>query len=183
MAQWVSDLACFCGVASSILGPAQWLRIQHCCSCSVGSDSIPGLGTFIFCGCRKKKLHLKSILGKFITVLIEKQAVLEILTEVKTFGPFFMITCLKRMCNGFAHLAIQRPCSSFDFMAHRKCPFFFFGHSMQQPNVGSQFPDQGLNRGHISESTKSQLLDHRNSQKVSSLSKGSGEGGQEEMQV
>ena len=30
---------------------------------------------------------------------------------------------------------------------------------MQQLDVGSQFPDQGLNLGHRSESTKSQPLD------------------------
>ena len=33
--------------------------------------------------------------------------------------------------------------------------FFFLGHSVQQLDVGSQFPDQGLNPGHSGESTES----------------------------
>ena len=33
--------------------------------------------------------------------------------------------------------------------------FFFFGHGMQQPDVGSQFPDQELNLDHSSEITNS----------------------------
>ena len=34
-------------------------------------------------------------------------------------------------------------------------PFFYFGHDVQQLDVGSQFPDQGLNLGRSSESANS----------------------------
>ena len=32
---------------------------------------------------------------------------------------------------------------------------FVFGHSIHELDIGSQFPDQGLNLGHSSESTES----------------------------
>ena len=42
----------------------------------------------------------------------------------------------------------------------------FFGHRMQQHGVGSQFPDQGSNPEHSSESAKLQPLDHRRTPRI-----------------
>ena len=44
-------------------------------------------------------------------------------------------------------------------MTLRNRIFSFFGQAMKL--AGSEFPDQGLNPGHSSESTKSQQLDHQ----------------------
>ena len=48
MAQWVKDLACLYGGVHSIPGLV-------CLGHSSGSDSVPGLGTSICCGCSPKK--------------------------------------------------------------------------------------------------------------------------------
>ena len=43
-----------------------------------------------------------------------------------------------------------------DFSIHRLTDaIFFFGHCMQQLDVGPQFPQQGSNLGHSGESTES----------------------------
>ena len=39
--------------------------------------------------------------------------------------------------------------------------YFLFGVAEQQLDVGFQFPDQGLNPGHNSESSQSLMLDHQ----------------------
>ena len=44
--------------------------------------------------------------------------------------------------------------------------FFFFGHGMQPLDMDSQFPDQGLNPGHSSESAESSLPDHQGTPKT-----------------
>ena len=52
---------------------------------------------------------------------------------------------------------------------------FFFGHSGQWLDVGSQFPDQGSNPGCRGESTKSKPLDHQGTpQKQMGLRRASG---------
>ena len=58
MLQWVNDLACFCGGASSVPSAAEWVKNQLLMynviyelylswgvGCSSGLDSVPGLGT------------------------------------------------------------------------------------------------------------------------------------------
>ena len=67
MVQWVKNPTAAAGVAAEVLlrSPA-WcsgLRIQHCRS--FGSDSFPGLGTSICCGCG----HLKKINKQALVLL------------------------------------------------------------------------------------------------------------------
>ena len=47
---------------------------------------------------------------------------------------------------------------------------FGFGHGVRPLHVGSLSPDQGLNPGHSSESTKSSLLDHQGTLSLSLFS-------------
>ena len=59
MGQW--DLSCLESPGVQIQSPAQHsrLRIQHCCSCDLGSDLIPGSGTPYAMGWPKKKKKKK----------------------------------------------------------------------------------------------------------------------------
>lgn len=74
---WGSGLMAYlCGIAGSILGPAQRLRIQCCPGCGIGhrSDLIPVTGTSIFCRYgrkRKKKIIAdECIVGNKVGIIL-----------------------------------------------------------------------------------------------------------------
>ena len=56
---------------------AQWVKIQCCCSCdwnwSCDSDSIPSLGTYIYCRCSQEKFYaisIKTYISQFTIIYV-----------------------------------------------------------------------------------------------------------------
>ena len=73
MAQWVNDLACLCGMTSSIPSPVQWVEdpaLLQLWQVQLGFDPWPRASIYLGCGQKRKRKKKCLCTGSEILILI-----------------------------------------------------------------------------------------------------------------